>query len=320
MAESKAYGSWLLWSATDACNLDCTYCFSPDATSRRQCPVRPIDSANLMRTLRRTGKTFHIVLTGGGEPFLVPNLVEACREITKEHYISVVTNMTSPHIREFASRVPPNRVVYVLASLHIKELERRDLMEQFLSNVQLLKKGGFPVLVHSVAYPPLSTEVKRIRRQFKERGLEFSFVEFQGTYRGKKYPWAYTPEELDRFGFGKEDLIITNHQKGRVCNAGYNAAVVDPHGDVRPCYQIHSMRLGNIYKGFSFRNSLLSCPSSSCPCPLHRIDRSIFHIAVRDCTKIRRLGLFFKMAEAVMTKIPATRPKKGRSHKRFSLA
>ena len=53
-----------------------------------------------MGSINKTNKIFKIEFTGG-EPFLIPNIIEACEELTKKHYIEIISNFTSDRITEF---------------------------------------------------------------------------------------------------------------------------------------------------------------------------------------------------------------------------
>lgn len=122
--ESQNYDVWLMWQPNFKCNLNCTYCIIKD--SRKTAKVSKINISALIKTLNKTNKIFNIDF-GGGEPFLIPNLIEACKEITKNHYVSITTNLTSGKIKEFSEKIDPERVEYIYSSLHIKELERFSL-------------------------------------------------------------------------------------------------------------------------------------------------------------------------------------------------
>lgn len=65
----------------------------------RKNKINKIDIPAFVKMLDRTRKIFKITSTGG-EPFLVPNLVEACEKITQRHYISFNTNLVTGEIRK----------------------------------------------------------------------------------------------------------------------------------------------------------------------------------------------------------------------------
>lgn len=241
----------------------------------------PIDVLRLMGSLESTGKTFRIGFTGG-EPFLIPNLVEACEAITRRHYVSFNTNLTSPRVPEFAHRIDPGMVVLLHASLHIKELERTGLTDRYLRNYRLCREKGFKLMAVQVGYPPLLGEIGKYRTFFEKRGIPIRFYTFEGEYGGKSYPDAYTAEEAAAFGFERDAVIGTFHHQGLRCNAGYNVGIVSVDGKVHPCFRLQGEDLGHIYDGFSFRDRMTACPFDFCGCPMYEYDTSLYRQACRE--------------------------------------
>jgi len=240
-----------------------------------------IKIGQMMDTLGRSNRTFLISFTGGGEPFLVGNLTDACSALTKkQHYVSLVTNLTSVKVEEFAERIDPKKVPFILASLHIKELERKGLVDRFVSNFALLKGKGFNMFAREVAHPSLLKEADKYRKYFMERGIELHFAPFFGKFNNRRYPDAYTMEELRVFGLNRKMDVQIFHQFGKLCNAGHNVAFVDENGDIRPCFNI-KQNLGNIYVRIDFLGGLKKCPFKACECPLNVFYIDLFNEALR---------------------------------------
>jgi hypothetical protein len=239
----------------------------------------------LIRTLQQTGKIFHISFTGGGEPFLVSNLISACTEITKNHYISFITNLTSKRVREFVNAINPAKVRSILASAHIEELQRRGLLTTYIENFLLCRENGFNIRACEVAFPPLADKVPQFRELFEKRGIELTFDPFCGVIDGKKYPDAYTDHELRIFNLNAEEDIAKFRQRGKICNAGFNLGLVWPDGTIHPCYQIKEV-IGNIYHKITLREELIRCPFLFCACPLNVYDPHLFHRALQMNPKV----------------------------------
>jgi len=309
-AEKQQYDAWLQWNVISECNLKCVYCFScvkgrnnepasgTDFRSslfrklvrasemsvpalmrkiriklyERNKRIAPICISALIKSLERTKKTFRIGFTGG-EPFLIPNLVEACVELTKKHFISLNTNFITGRTAEFAGKISPQRVVKITASLHIKELERLGLLDKYVSSYHLYLKKGFRIYAQEVAYPALLGEAEGYKKYFREKGVELKFYPFQGYYDGRLYPESYTPEELRIFSLERSCLDSFN-SKGKICNTGFNAGVVSPVGDIRLCYQ-RNRGIGNIYGKIRFEDKLTTCPFSFCTCPFNALDSGL---------------------------------------------
>jgi MoaA/NifB/PqqE/SkfB family radical SAM enzyme len=271
------YDAWLHWRVTNRCNLNCHYCFDFDSDAKRHGEIFKIDIHALIKTINKTNKIFKISFVGG-EPFLIPNIVEACTEITKKHYISFNTNLTSANIKEFSEKIDPKRVIYILASLHIKELEKHNLLNRYIDNFLLSKEKGFVIDAIEIAHPFLLSQVEKYKEYFQRNKINIKFGQYIGDYNGKKYPESYTTEELNIFNLNKENVKIHN-QEGKICNAGYNVGIVCQNGDIFPCHNIRE-KLGNIYKeDIIFKDKLIICPVKFCECPLKSYDEYLFEKA-----------------------------------------
>lgn len=297
------YDAVLMWSVSANCNLDCAYCNSPENTSNKT----EINLPLLIKTLANTHKILRLDFTGGGEPFLVPNFIQACERLTQRHYISLTTNLTlTDKVREFTKKIDPKRVTFILASAHLKELEDKNLLASYFNNFLLLKNNNFKILAREVAHPSLLLKVKSYKKVFLEKGIELSFNPFRGEYQGKNYPFAYTVEETETFGIKP----AIHYQYKKICNAGYNALAVLPNGDIRTCFHIPE-NLGNIYQKIKFKKNLVFCPASFCGCPFNMYFQDMFnqvlsevnilprkirfyHIKLLTDKFIGQLGIFFK--------------------------
>ena len=269
--KNQNYDAWLHWDVTKRCNLDCEYCFGKITDTSIK--VNSIKIDLLLETLDKNGKIYKISFTGG-EPTLIPNFVEVCKSITKKHFVSFNSNLISNNIAKFAAEINPDRILHIHASFHYDELLKRKLLDKFAHNYNLLKNMGFNIYSETVAYPKLANRVKDISKFAEENLIDFAFASFYGNFEGKNYPESYTNNDLDLFGISQSEISCFA-QKGNICNAGFNAAVVFSNGNIYPCHQIKT-KIGNIYEGFSFSDELIKCPSKKCGCPLNRYDSYLF--------------------------------------------
>jgi len=273
------YDIWLHWSITNACNLNCVYCYRDTSNISKE--EFKIDIPNLIKTLDKTGKIFKISFTGGGEPFVVRNIVETCVELTKKHYVAFNTNLTSPKIKDFCEEVNVDRVLYIIASLHIKELERFNLMDRYIENFHLCESKGISIHALEVGHPDILRETEKYKSFFENRGIKLIFNHFIGEHNGKKYPDSYTEEELEIIKESGGEYKNHHYQQGKLCNAGYNAAEVDIDGNVRICGPLKE-KIGNIYTGIKFKKDMIRCPIRLCGCPLNNIDEYLFNKALEE--------------------------------------
>jgi len=184
---------------TDECFLSCRYCEAGNRPFVKQ-QVRPIDVPALMRTLAATKRRIHLSFTGGGEPFAVPNMTEACAALTREHYISFNSNLLGIKMEEFLPAIDPRHLLYIQGSVHLQELERTNNIPRFIRNVKALREAGVRVNLIAVGTPAVIPDVPRFRERFAEDGIDFTFAPFSGVYEGRRYPDAYTAAEREALG------------------------------------------------------------------------------------------------------------------------
>ncbi len=285
------YDAWLHWETYSPCNFRCRYCGSVKN------PARKIDIDALIRTLEATGRTFRVSFTGGGEPFLVPNLIEACVALSARHYLSFNTHLTARSFDRFLAEVDPCRVVHIVASAHIEELMRLQLLNKFSSNFHAAKANGISINVNAVADPPLLRKLDLYRRVFESKKIDLTFLPLVGPFQGRSYPEAYTNAELRAFGMTRNDTL-RHLPEGSLCNAGYNAVVATPEGDVYPCFDARTadmrsptpgsrgLRLGHVYSGFRFLPDLIRCPYKTCTCPMNKNDAGLFQVAKAEAASL----------------------------------
>ena len=279
--ENQNYDAWLHWNISSQCNYDCVYCFGKTPVDKTN--LRNIDIQKLFAVINKTGQTFRISFTGG-EPFLIPNIVEACVVLTKDHFISFNTNLVLPVVKEFAEVIDQAKVLFIQASFHPEELNLKNQFNKYVEHFHLLKRKGFNIVAEAVSYPPYYSLLKEYEQQLKERNIELTYAPFIGKHCDKDYPLAYEKTEIEKWSFPKE-RVGYHYQKGEICNAGHNAAVVYSNGDVYPCFQIKE-KIGNIYEGIDFQDGYRKCPAKFCGCPLNKYDPELF-----DKSSVHRTNL-----------------------------
>ena len=274
------YDAWLHLATSYHCNLECNYCIAGIRYVPKILTKTYLNLFALKNILNDSNKIYKINLTGG-EPFLAPNIVEACIELTKKHFISFNTNLTPKNVKEFAEKIDPERVLSIDAACHIKELERRNLLSRYIDNFLLCKNRGFNIRAIEVGYPPLLKESDKYIKFFLEQGIDLTYSPYFGSYKGKSYPDSYSEKELKILGLTKKDINDWFHQYGKLCNAGYNVGIILPSGDMRYCIAINKS-FGNVYKGIKFKDKLIRCPVNLCNCPMNIYDPYLFRKAMSE--------------------------------------
>jgi len=263
------------------CNFRCKYCYVQ--SRRKQHPAyRGHDAQRILDGFDRTGLTWFINMTGG-EPFMQPDFLRLCAELTKKHYISVLSNLASKLVYDFPKQVNLERVAYFHCALHIDERERLGLVEDFVEKCRYLREHGLRVLVTQVAYPPVVKRMEEIHHRFREMGIVVKPKLFRGVYRFNLYPLSYTPEErktlLRLFELSREpdDRKLINADpeldkkllygmlsfRGLPCRAGKEFVVIRSNGTVTRC--LHSREVfGNLLRDkIALRREIAPCPGGS---------------------------------------------------------
>jgi molybdenum cofactor biosynthesis enzyme MoaA len=193
------YDAWLHWIVNDTCNFSCAYCSA--GNSWKYDSYDAIDIDKVVHSIERTGKTFLVRLTGGGEPFLTRNLPELCLRLAERHYLGFNTNLIPARARTLFSQLSPSRVVELHCSVHFAELERQDLHARFIDTAQMVMARGFLTAFTGVAYPRDKERLPEWVEMYRRHGIAVKLTPFRGECDGKTYPQAYTEAEERLYGF-----------------------------------------------------------------------------------------------------------------------
>lgn len=276
------------WQLNDICNMKCRYCFST-----RNAPAASAPLLNPMRCLDffdGTGWVWSLHMTGG-EPFLSPGFVQFCEVLSRRHIISVNTNLSSPHVREFADRLDPGRVEYVHCCLHTAERERLNGWKTLESNLTTLVRRGVVVFASLIMTPEVFAAFPEAASRMGNLGVGLIPKSLQGLFDGKWYPHAYTQKEKGLFGVFSEQAearlrVLTPAVVDRVfsinplrdreflngfpifrnisCAAGNKFFTIQSNGNIYRCGTNHL--LGNVEKRiFAPLATSTPCDSSYCP-------------------------------------------------------
>ena len=284
----KEYDLMIDWLITEKCNLTCPQCCAHSEYIGDSFAPEVINIRGLKKFLDNSDKIIRISFTGG-EPFLVKNFIEALEEITRNHFFSIITNLVGPNVKKMCEKIDPNRSTFIVASAHVDQLKRRNLMDRFLSNCIMVKEAGFNLNIHETAYPFILNRVDEYYKIFSEKGLELNFMPFKGKWMGRYFPEDYTVEEVHRFNLEKDATFSPKiyNQKGMLCMAGYNIAAAKANGDIQPCWGF-PVKIGNIYDTINLRNNLTRCPFDFCSCPVRIWEPYLYEKALEEISAKKR--------------------------------
>lgn len=199
-----AYDAFFHWHVAYNCNMFCHYCtlFPGDKErdfEEKNCPAKPINISAMMNTLDAAGKKFLVSFTGG-EPFLVPNMAEACSELTKKHFVCFNTNLVALDMRLFEI-ANLDHIGALNISMQILPMERLNFTDSFIEKIHAMRSIGFSHYhITVVAEPALFPKIKYYRDKFEKHGIKFRLIPMIDggcVFQGKAYPESYTPQELE---------------------------------------------------------------------------------------------------------------------------
>ena len=130
------------------CTLRCHYCYiTMHRLFEGGLPKFNYSPEQVRKALskERLGGTCLINFCAGGETLLTPKIVDYVKLLLEEgHYVMIVTNATvTSRMEEFAGFPPElTKHLFFKFSYHYLELTKRNLLEQFFSNIQKVRNAG----------------------------------------------------------------------------------------------------------------------------------------------------------------------------------
>ncbi|MEZ0575564.1 radical SAM protein [Halodesulfovibrio aestuarii] len=257
------YNKSMIWNMTRNCNFQCSYCYFPHTNGKI---INYISIETLLRFLNKNNNSWLVNMTGG-EPFLYPNFVSLCEQLTQKHYIGVDTNLSlSAQIKEFAKRVSPSKVNDIYASLHIEERERKNAVPQFIQNYHILASAGFAIKVNYVLHPSLEKRYPDDISFFKENGVPITPRPFKGIYNNLKYPQNYSQTIKNIFtSHPAAGTKMVFNFRGIDCKSGCSFIRMEPNGTIFRCPGDRTV-LGNIHDNVTLNAGATPCAVDRCPC------------------------------------------------------
>lgn len=155
-----------------ACTLRCSYCYlsQREHDFLGELPHFDFNAEFFRRALskNRLGGVARINFCGDGETLLVPHFIEYVRELLDEgHWVDIVTNGTVTKVMQQLADLPStykNRL-FLKISFHYIELKKRNLLETFFKNIQIVRSAGISfslLLTGSDDYMPYIDDIKKI--------------------------------------------------------------------------------------------------------------------------------------------------------------
>lgn len=276
------------WMILTTCNFRCAYCFVPLPALEAKRTTYGVN-AQWADGFAATGKRWLLHITGG-EPSIYPGFVDLCEQLTRNHYVSINSNLSHRSMDTFAETINPERVHFINAAVHYDERPKPTALDAFITRALKLRTHRFQVLVSSVMTPAMLRNYPAISAYFESQGLSLIPKVMRERFEGKIYPGAYSMEEKSLIreylvkaqqnyafatsGIGEiptinmlaDDGLLDSPRiyRGKLCGSGHNFVRIEPDGSVIRCGS--GMRLGNILlRNVALLDSPKPCDSFYCP-------------------------------------------------------
>ena len=246
----------LLWQYNGnpcLCNYACPYCsYHP----REQKGHHFKGTIEKWRDAFRTtfGRQRLVFYLAHGEPMVGERFYDVLDMIGGEPNwtIRMTSNVSQPLERLVETRVAREKRLDINASFH-PHMTRR---EAFLDQILFLKSHGIETPVVYVMYPPLLERFEDDFRAFSERGFMVYAMRFQGMFKGKRYPQAYSDEQRRMMARYMDSTTIKymlswQPSEGKRSWSGVDFLVVSNDGDIglTDAVRAESRCLGNLFDG-----------------------------------------------------------------------
>lgn len=264
------------WILTEKCNLNCYYCLQNADTRMAKCT--PVDYRFAQKV--EFPMLFHLT---GGEPFLVPNLINLINELqAMGHYVSMNTNLTHS-TRDFSKLVDKEHFLFINSSYHY--IYRKELINPFIRNYMYLREAGIFTYATIVMLPDLFDDLLSVADKLISNGVCVLPKLMRGRENGKQYPQDYDNTQLERmsalldkskanlssedkshldqaclYNVSIDDWQMGSHSIGTRCFDGLHYIRITETGDVIYC---NGLSMGNVYHEnfqFQFCDTKRDCP------------------------------------------------------------
>lgn len=271
------------WHLTNACNFSCDYCF-PALAKQKNRPFKKRFSVDSVVDSFDSLSGPALINMSGGEPFLYPRFVELCARLAKRHFLVINTNLSIPSVTRFADMIPPSRVSYIWAALHVEErLKRVQDVRCYVEWFLHFQQCGFPITAIYVVHPRLVDHFESDVEFLRAKGIRrIGLKVFKGIYEGLIYPESYEDDLRRRltdmssdYRHNKAYLDGERDFRGQECVAGKRFFKIGVDGTAQRCASDTTI-YGNLFEG-TFKPGI-----TATPCRVSRV------LSLSQCLHLRR--------------------------------
>ncbi|MDE7411650.1 MAG: radical SAM protein [Paramuribaculum sp.] len=253
------------------CNLRCHYCYiTQHKLFASAVPPLKYSPEHIRKALskERLGGICHFNVCGCGETLLPKYMTALIRGLLEEgHYIMIVNNGTiSARFREMMEQYPQelkSRLGFKF-SFHYLELKKRNLMDVFFSNIELVRNSGCSFSVELTPSDELIPHIDDVKRECMERLGALCHITVARNENEKGFTLLTKLSREDYIKtWGQFDstlfdfkISIFNQPRKEFCHNGLWGGILDlSTGILRGCDKtyVHQDILKDIDKPINFR-------------------------------------------------------------------
>jgi acyl-CoA thioesterase-1 len=246
----------LLWQYNGnpcECNYACPYCSYDPRTQKGHYFKGTIEA--WQKAFKKAFGNQHLVFyLAHGEPMAGEKFYDVLDMVADEPNweVRMTSNISLPLDRLVKTQVAREKRLNVNASFH----PTMTRIEDFLKQALFLRENGIEVPIIYVMWPPFFKRFQQDFRVFNEHRFLVHMRRFQGLYRGKLYPQAYTEEERLFMARYMDDAMLKymlswEPSFGKLTWSGVDFMIIDNEGNIGYCddFRPDGHCLGNILNG-----------------------------------------------------------------------
>ena len=235
------------------CNYACPYCSYNPKTQKGHYFKGTIDGWR--QAFKSTFGNQHLVLyLAHGEPMIGEKFYDVLDMVGDEPNweVRMTSNLSMPLDKLIRTRVARENRLNTNASFHPTMTKIDDFLKQTL----FLRDHGIEVPIVYVMWPPFFKRFRQDFEVFNKHQFLVHLRRFEGVFREKRYPQAYTEEERQFMAHYMDDATIKYMLSwevsfGKLTWSGFDFLIIDNYGNVGYCDNFRSDKycLGNIFNG-----------------------------------------------------------------------
>jgi len=265
----------LYWNLTNECNLKCRYCYyNSGLESRVPCCNLPKDYKEVIKDI---SKNFYEIVFAGGEPLLNPKIFELIKFLKINHLkVSLLTNgvLLNEDVCRKLIQLKVDNIAISLNSLDIKVNDYlRGKTSQVLAgikNILSLRPKSMNIEIMQTITRKNISSIKSMIKFCKQNNIDLWLGPVEINHRTKALAelslkhlshvelleleevmkmWAKSSKDSVLLDYVSNCLaIIKNERPKKIhCPMGTKNFVLDPNGNLYPCFLRKDILLGNVY-------------------------------------------------------------------------